>query len=394
MIPPRLFFCRITSIEIKMRHKVQYTLQVLIILIVLAAIGSSAYWFFVYIPAEVSATFGEADASLEKSKKLLLSVKLFFNKDLLLTTAATENKPQVFIIQPGETGAQIAASLREEGLISDEASFIDYLVYKGIDRLLQAGVHLIPVGVNPKAIADKLYDSNPEDVTFAFLPGWRAEEIADLLPNSGLNITPSDFTAYIKNPPEGIASNVFPQAVQLEGMLWAGEYEVERDISLSEMISLFTQTFMERLPENFEMLARKRGLSPYEAIILASIIEKEMLIPDEGPLIASVFLNRLAAGMPLQSDPTVQYALGYDVVSGTWWKNPLNAEDLLITSPYNTYQNIGLPPAPICNPGLNALLAVVNAEKSEYFYFRSACDGSGGHVFTHTYEEHLSVACP
>jgi UPF0755 protein len=97
--------------------------------------------------------------------------------------------------------------------------------------------------------------------------------------------------------------------------------------------------------------------------------------------------------MPLQSDPTVQYAVGFDQASGSWWKNPLTESDLQTNSPYNTYLNPGLPPAPICNPGMTALMAVANAMDTPYLYFRAACDGSGRHVFSATYEEHLAAAC-
>ncbi|MGB9897319.1 endolytic transglycosylase MltG, partial [Thermanaerothrix sp.] len=138
----------------------------------------------------------------------------------------------------------------------------------------------------------------------------------------------------------------------------------------------------------------RQGLSLYQGVILASIVEREGIVKEEYPLIASVFLNRLRAGMKLDSDPTVQYALGYDAHLNTWWKNPLKSEDFKINSPYNTYINAGLPPTPICNPGLEALQAVANPAQTSYYYFRAQCDQSGRHVFSETYEQHLSEACP
>jgi UPF0755 protein len=108
--------------------------------------------------------------------------------------------------------------------------------------------------------------------------------------------------------------------------------------------------------------------------------------------IASVFYNRMAAGMKLDSDPTVQYALGFNDRKNTWWTNPLTSTD--VDSPYNTYLYPGLPPGPIDNPGLEALQAVANPQSTPYYYFRAACDGSGRHNFARTYQEHLKNACP
>jgi len=127
---------------------------------------------------------------------------------------------------------------------------------------------------------------------------------------------------------------------------------------------------------------------------LASIVEREAVLDEEMPLIASVFLNRLAAGMKLEADPTVQYALGYTAEQAAWWKNPLSAADLGVDSPYNTYRFPGLPPGAICNPGLGALQAVAFPAQTAYYYFRADCENLGAHNFAKTYEEHLGNACP
>jgi UPF0755 protein len=127
---------------------------------------------------------------------------------------------------------------------------------------------------------------------------------------------------------------------------------------------------------------------------MASIVQREGVDPNEHSLIASVFYNRLAAGMRLESDPTTQYALGYNENQQTWWTNPLTYDDLAVNSAYNTYQVNGLPPGPISNPGLNALQAVAKPAQTPYYYFRAKCDGSGDHEFATTYDEHLQNACP
>ena len=136
-----------------------------------------------------------------------------------------------------------------------------------------------------------------------------------------------------------------------------------------------------------------QGLTIYQAVTLASIIQREAIVEEEMPLIASVFLNRLAASKNLAADPTVQYALGYNESQQTWWTNPLSAEDLQIDSPYNTYLYAGFPPTPISNPGLNALRSVAFPAQTPYYYFRAACDDTGRHLFSETFEEHLQNAC-
>ncbi len=142
-----------------------------------------------------------------------------------------------------------------------------------------------------------------------------------------------------------------------------------------------------------ESAFERQGLDLREAVILASIVEKEAVLAEEQPMIASVFLNRLELGMRLESDPTVQYAIGYTTDQQTWWKNPLTGVDLQFDSPYNTYLYAGLPPGPIGNPGLSALRAVAFPAQTGYLYFRAACDGSGRHSFAQTFEEHLANGC-
>jgi UPF0755 protein len=129
-------------------------------------------------------------------------------------------------------------------------------------------------------------------------------------------------------------------------------------------------------------------------VTLASLVEREAVQNEEKPLIASVYLNRLRQEMKLDADPTVQYALGYNVVTQNWWTSPLTLIDLQVNSRFNTYLNTGLPPTPIANPGLDALRAVAFPSESNYLYFRARCDGSGFHEFAVTFEEHLANECP
>ena len=137
-------------------------------------------------------------------------------------------------------------------------------------------------------------------------------------------------------------------------------------------------------------MAASRGLSIHEVVTMASIIEREAVVPEERPLMAGVFYNRLEKGMMLQTDPTVQYAVASaaneDPPEGGWWKIALTSRDLDIDSPYNTYRHPGLPPGPICNPGVASLQAALEPATTDYLYFVAKPDGS--HAFSVTLEEH------
>jgi UPF0755 protein len=144
----------------------------------------------------------------------------------------------------------------------------------------------------------------------------------------------------------------------------------------------------------FELeLGAERPMTVYDVITLASIVEREAVVPEERPIIASVYFNRLdpayvdETALRLSSDPTVQYAKGLDPETGNWWNPMLPGEGLTLESPYNTFRVQGLPPGPISNPGLASILAVLNPAQTDYLYFHAIGDGS--HVFASTLEEHL-----
>jgi UPF0755 protein len=249
--------------------------------------------------------------------------------------------------------------------------------------------------MNSVEIAHSLQDATPSKVDFVILPGWRMEEIAAALPTSGLQISPQEFLSGTIKPYGNTESlDNLPPGATLEGFLFPGGYELERDTSLTVLLEHVLGSFEQNLSPELRQGFSQQGLDVFQAVTLASIIQREAVDPAEMPMIASVFYNRLRSGMKLDSDPTVQYALGFNQAQGTWWTNPLSLDDLKTDSPYNTYLYPGLPPGPIANPGPEALRAVAFPDESPYYYFRAACDHSGTHVFSETFEEHVSKACP
>jgi UPF0755 protein len=282
--------------------------------------------------------------------------------------------------------------LEYSGVVDDSSLLRKVLIYTGADRKILPGKYSIPAGSSILEIASILQDPNASLVDFAVLPGWRKEEIAAVLPASGLSITPQDFLSIVNQPvkDKGLLSQGF---TTYEGTFYPGSYSFQRDISSNDFIKALTDRFQSELSEEVIAGFTKQGLSVSQAGILASIIQREAILDEEKPIIASVFINRLKNGMPLQSDPTVQYALGFRPDSG-WWKSPLSLDDLQIDSPYNTYIIAGLPPSPISNPDADSLQAVAFPAETNYLYFRALCDGSKSHVFSETLEEHINNACP
>jgi len=279
--------------------------------------------------------------------------------------------------------------------VTDPLALRNYLQYSGLDSTIQAGDYELSPSMSAIDIARRFQDSTPTHVDFVILPGWRLEEIAQALPTSGLSISPEDFLDAAYNPGNQYMYSIsLPQGSSLEGFLYPGVYHLHRESTTVELIQAFLDEFTANLTPNLQQGFNRQGLDVYQAVTLASIVEREAVTTDEMPLIASVFYNRLRIGMKLDSDPTVQYALGYNPVQGTWWTNPLSLTDLEVISPYNTYVYTDLPPGPIANPGADALNAIAFPEESAFYYFRAICDGSGRHVFAISFGEHLNNACP
>ncbi len=375
-----------------MRNKFRNKAFIFILAVFLAAIFIFVYLIGILIPRQMESILGPSGDNLEISRRILYSARLFLNLENLISRGDNKNDC-VMIIKEGKSASEIASDMEKRGVIKDSKAFADYLIYKGIDKKIQAGAYRISTQMNAIEIAELIYDDTPEDITFSFLPGWRAEEIAALIPHSGFSFSSEDFLEAVNSEIRPEINGSMIELASIEGFMFPGTYDFDRDAGPHEITNQFVERFLTQIPADYFDVSSKRGLNPLEAVTLASIVQKEMVLEEEAGLIASVFLNRMEAGMPLQSDPTVQYAIGYSDDFKTWWKTPLGTRDLQIDSPFNTYINPGLPPAPICNPGTEALLGVINPEETDYFYFRMACDGSGRHIFSKTYEQHLDAVC-
>ncbi|MEN9563250.1 MAG: hypothetical protein RIR73_1494 [Chloroflexota bacterium] len=362
------------------------------ILSILAALAFSCIFGLIYyVPARASLLYGPPAKGLSISDRIEYATRLLSHGRVLSTPVDVNGIAQPFRVEPGETVSSIAERLQSLGLISDAQAFFDYAVYTGIDLTIQSGDFTLSSAQSIIDIAQTLQKFSPTDATLVILPGWRMEEIAASLPTSGLSIDPDAFLAAGNNPPQVLA---FAEPASMEGFFFPDTYTLPRETTLDQLLDVIGRNFTSKLTTDIQNGFAVQNLSIYQAVTLASIVEREAIHSEEASLIASVYLNRIAIGMKLDADPTIQYALGYQFDTGSWWKSPLALTDLEVISPYNTYLNNGLPPTPISNPGIEALMAVAYPQSSTYYFFRAACDGSGYHVFAETFEEQLANGCP
>jgi UPF0755 protein len=353
---------------------------------------SCLFGLFFVIPSQATRIYGPPAALLSIPHRVQYSALLLWYDGLLTRPVDVSGGEQTFTIDIGESVDSVAAHLQEVGLIPDAEAFRTYLIYSGLDTTIQAGQYKLSPTLSAIDIAHEFQDATSEEVSFVILAGWRIEEIAATLPTSGLSITPEEFLTIARSPLAGY--DYLDGAATIEGFLFPDSYVLARNTTATEMVNAFVRKFGLKLLPDLRNGFAQQNLTVYQAVTLASIVEREAVQNEEKVLIASVYLNRLHRGMKLDADPTVQYAYGYDFPQGTWWKNPVDLQDLQFDSPYNTYLYAGLPPAPIANPSLEALQAVAFPAETPYYYFRAKCDGSGYHEFSETFEEHVGNGCP
>jgi len=200
----------------------------------------------------------------------------------------------------------------------------------------------------------------------------------------GIDVLDTTSYSFLMDRPEGSPPS-------LEGYLFPDTYQFPKESEPTRVVEIMLQNWDRRVSADLREKAAARGMTLYEVVTLASIVEREAVVDEERATIAGVYMNRLARDMRLEADPTVQYALGQDAATGRWW-TPLTTDQVQNTdSPYNTYRVEGLPPGPICNPGLAAIQAVVNPEPTDYIYFvANKRAGDGSHVFALTFDEHVA----
>ncbi len=282
----------------------------------------------------------------------------------------------VLDIAEGTSFSAVARRLREHRMIKSDWAFVWMGRLRGLDRNIIPGEYEFHGGMTSAAILTKLATGAVRRYAVTIPEGFSARQIAGVLHDKQL-ADRAEFIRLTRDP--AFLRTLALSVNDLEGYLFPDTYFFARHMEPETMMKAMVSRFKQIVTEAYRARAEALGLSLHQVVTLASVIEKETARPDERVLISGVFHNRLRRKIPLQSDPTVIYAL-HD------FDGDLRKHDLLIESPYNTYRILGLPPGPIANPGKAAIHAALYPASTDYLYFVSRNDGS--HEFSATLAEH------
>lgn len=286
-----------------------------------------------------------------------------------------------FVVEDGDTAGRIAGRLEDEGFVDSKLAFLVAAYDEGVESDINSGEHRISPAMTPREIAIALSEEvQDEQTTLRLIEGWRLTEVAAEVEKAFPHITQQAFfeAAVVGTRTSPVLAGLPPET-PLEGYLFPDTYFFLKEVTAEQIVDRLLSTFEQRVGERLAAAAADRDMTIYDLVKLASLVEREARARDESATIAGVYQNRLDIEMKLDADPTIQYALGE-------WR-PLLLVDLEIDSPYNTYRVAGLPPTPICNPGLAALEGAAEPEKHEFFFF-VADEATGRHLFAKTLEEH------
>jgi len=303
-------------------------------------------------------------------------------QNVLSPKSKISSKPVLFHVKAGSTMSQLSSQLLIKDLIRNPHITTYYAICRGWDRRIIPGYYFLSSDMSTTSILRKIIEGKTEKMQITIPEGYSIKQIGELL--DSYNFSSQNYFNAIKNYLNQYKKSYtflqqFTENDTLEGYLFPDTYQMgqSEDELVNQQISRFNELIIP------VWLARPNGypLNLKQALTLASIVEKEAQKPEERPLIAGVFFKRLFAGIPLAADPTVEYALG-------WHQNEkgLTYSDVKIDSPYNTYRYKGLPPTPICNPGVEVFKAVLNPLNTPYLYF--VAKGDGSHIFSRTAREH------
>jgi len=308
-----------------------------------------------------------------KKLKILLLLIIFisvsfylFYREGSLPVNKLSKETKTFIIKSGEPLDTITNNLASDGLIRNKIVF--YLVVKklGLERKIQAGEFKISENMNAEQVAINLTHGSI-DTSITLIEGMRKEEMAQIISKT-LDIPEIEIMSKAK-----------------EGYIFPDTYQVPKNASSDVVLTIIKNN--QKFVKAFQNIKKQTKLTEKQALILASLVEREARQPSTREKIAGIILKRYLANWPLDLDASLQYILGYQANEKSWWKKSITDEDKNIDSPFNTYKNKGLPPEPVCSPSLSSLEAVINADPSTPYWFYLT-DNNGVMHYAVTLEEH------
>ena len=284
----------------------------------------------------------------------LLSVFVFIKINLSPFSADSKNK--VFVVNAGDSLVTISKSLEKNQLIKNRFAFLTYAFLTGKNKTIQSGTFRLSPSLSVSEIITKLSSGGVSDYWLKIIDGTRVEELADNFPKN-LSFTGNDFVAKAKS---------------LQGYLFPDSYLIPEYFTVDQILATIKTNFDQKFAKA-KVDATNTTMTDKQIVVLASIIEREARTLKVKQGVAGVLINRINIGMPLQSDVTVQYVRDSKNKPASYWKD-LDASDISLVSSYNTYKNKGLPPGPICNPGLDSLYAAFHPTDSDYLYYLTGND--------------------
>jgi len=316
-------------------------------------------------------------------------------------------RPVTIEVTAEDTGSTLSNKLTDAGLVRLGSYFETRYRFSGAE--LQPGTYTLRRGMSVNEIISAItvpeegQDAAAQDtgasapaeaIDVTFIEGQRIEEYATTLEDAGWTGDPQEFISAAKSPGDSEEWSFLegvPEGQGLEGFLFPDTYTFPANARPQDVIDYMLSNFDEQFTPEMRLKAESAGLTIYEVVTLASIVEREAAVPEERSTIAAVYLNRLEQGMQLQADPTKQYAVGTEE---EWW--PTLNGDLIAeatNSPYDTYIVEGLPPGPISNPGLRSIQGILQPDNVDYLYMVGKNDGSNTHAFTSSLDEHEENIC-
>ncbi|SFM99547.1 endolytic transglycosylase MltG [Thermodesulforhabdus norvegica] len=291
------------------------------------------------------------------------------------------NGEYVYSVPKGAKASQIVTGIARLLNMSDRDREKIYWFVKisGYARGLKSGEYAVYTFSTPKSLIERIFRGDVIRYIVTIPEGSTIYEVAERVNRTGLAKT-EEVIRLASDPP--FIRSLGINATTLEGYLFPDTYIFTRLDNAKTILKTMVRTFWRRFPSEGESRAKKLGMTLHDVVTMASIVEKEAVMDDERPIIAAVFYNRLKKGMPLQSDPTAVYDIPF-------FRGPVKRDHILRKTPYNTYFIRGLPPSPICNPGLASIKAALYPANVSYLYFVSR--GDGRHIFSETYREHLQA---